>query len=70
MKTIPFRERPACTIAEACEVVGVCRSTLYALMGEGRLETVNLGRRRLVLVPSLLRILEASQDASQPPKAA
>jgi excisionase family DNA binding protein len=60
--TIPFVQRLACTIAEACEATGLGRTKLYELMGEGHLETTTVGRRRLVLVRSLRRLLEA-EDA-------
>jgi excisionase family DNA binding protein len=56
--TIPFGERPTCTIAEACEATGLGRSKLYELIGEGRIDTTTIGRRRLVRVPSLLRLVE------------
>jgi len=56
--TIPFVERPTCTIAEACEATGLGRSKLYELIGEGQIDTTTVGRRRLVRVPSLLRLVE------------
>lgn len=56
---IPFSERPTCTIAEACEATGLGRSKLYQLMTSGSLDTTRVGRRRLVRVESLLRILTA-----------
>jgi excisionase family DNA binding protein len=54
---IPFTERPTCSIAEACQAVGFGRTKLYELMDEGHIRTVNVSRRRLVHVPSLLRYL-------------
>ena len=55
---IPFRQRLSCTIAEACEVTGLGRTKLYELIGNGHLATTAVGRRRLVLVRSLLSLLE------------
>lgn len=54
---IPFRERITCTIAEACQAVGLGRSKIYELIGEGRLRTMTIGRRRLVVVQSLLTLV-------------
>ena len=58
---IPFTERPTCSIAEACQAVGFGRTKLYELMDEGHIQTVKIGRRRLVRVPSLLSYLSRSQ---------
>jgi excisionase family DNA binding protein len=52
--TIPFAQRLTCTTREACEVTGLGRSNLYELIGRGALDTVTIGRRRLVQVTSLL----------------
>jgi excisionase family DNA binding protein len=55
---IPFGQRLSCTIAEACEATGLGRTKLYELIGDGRLATKTVGRRRLVLVRSLLSLLQ------------
>lgn len=59
-----------CSIPEAARVLGLGRSKLYELIGEGRLETVNIGRRRLVRTDSV-RALALGESASvasrQPP---
>jgi excisionase family DNA binding protein len=54
---IPFAQRLSCTIAEACEVTGLGRTKLYELIADGHLATTTVGRRRLVLVRSLLSLL-------------
>lgn len=48
------------TIKEACEMSGLSRSKLYLLMGEGKLDTITVGRRRLVKVASLRALLESA----------
>ncbi len=53
---IPFAERLTCTIVDACAATGLGRTKLYELIGEGQLRTTTIGRRRLVLVSSLLRL--------------
>jgi excisionase family DNA binding protein len=54
----PFVQRPTCTIAEACDAVGLGRTKLYELIGGGEVDTISIGRRRLVRVDSLLRLLK------------
>lgn len=61
-RTIPFSERPTCSIAEACNAAGFGRTKLYELMDDGAVETTKIGRRRLVRVPSLLRFLARGQS--------
>ena len=56
--TIPFAQRLTCTLAEACEATGLGRTKLYELIGAGYLDTTMIGRRRLVLVRSLLMLLD------------
>jgi excisionase family DNA binding protein len=58
-KTIPFVQRFTCTINEACEVTGLGRTKIYELIGAGHLVTTTVGRRRLVVVRSLLSFLES-----------
>jgi excisionase family DNA binding protein len=60
--TIPFFQRLSCTIDEACEATGLGRTKLYELIGDGRLATTTIGRRRLVIVRGLLSLLEANKS--------
>jgi excisionase family DNA binding protein len=60
--TIPFSQRLSCTIDEACEATSLGRTKLYELIGDGRLATTTIGRRRLVIVRGLLSLLEANKD--------
>jgi excisionase family DNA binding protein len=55
---VPFAQRLACTINEACRAIGLGRTKLYELISEGRVETTMIGRRRLVLVRSLLALVD------------
>ena len=59
-KAIPFAQRLTCTISEACEVTGLGRTKLYELIGDGHLATTTVGRRRLVVVRSLMALLESN----------
>jgi excisionase family DNA binding protein len=58
-RAIPFAQRLACTVAEACEATGLGRTKLYELIGGGHLLTTTIGRRRLVMVHSVCALLEA-----------
>ncbi len=57
-QTVPFAQKLTCTINEACEMTGLGRTKLYELIGDGHLTTTTVGRRRLVVVRSLLSLLE------------
>lgn len=51
----------ATSIAEAGRALSLGRTSIYLLIHEGRLETVKLGRRRLVKVASIRKLLDAAQ---------
>jgi predicted DNA-binding transcriptional regulator AlpA len=55
---VPFRERITCSVSDAEAATGVSRSQLYLEMKAGRLEYLKRGTRRLIRVPSLLKLLE------------
>ena len=61
-KSLPFAERLSCTIDEACEATGLGRTKLYELIGAGQLITATVGRRRLVIVRSLLALLNTTMS--------
>jgi excisionase family DNA binding protein len=58
--TMPFAQRLTCTIDDACEVTGLGRTKLYELIGDRRIVTTTIGRRRLVVVRSLLALLDTN----------
>ena len=60
--SIPFAQRLTCTVAEACEATCLGRTKLYELIGDGRVTTTTLGRRRLVLVQSLLALVGGNRS--------
>jgi len=55
---VPFRQRISCSIPEAVEATNLSRSSIYNRMAEGKLESRKQGKRRLVLIPSLLKLIE------------
>lgn len=50
----------AVRIATAVKLTGICRSTIYELIGDGTIETVKIGRSTFILYPSLKRLFERS----------
>src|SRR5262249_52793317 len=57
-QTLPFRERLGCSPSEACVALGIGRTFFYKLVAERRIEVTKVGRRTIVIVPSLLRLLD------------
>jgi hypothetical protein len=56
--SLPAGLKPlAVTIQTAQELIGIKNTKLWELIGVGALETVSVGRRRLVLYPSIKRFL-------------
>lgn len=45
------------TIKEACAMTGLGRTTLYSRIADGSLDAVSIGRRRLVKVDSLRKLV-------------
>lgn len=46
------------SINDTAKALSLGRTSIYALIHEGRLETVKLGRRTLVKIASIRRLLE------------
>jgi excisionase family DNA binding protein len=59
---VPFRERISCTIDEACSGTGVARTRLYQMIADKRVQTTKEGRRRLVIVRSLIAVLDPQPE--------
>lgn len=47
----------AFTIGEACHAVGIGRSKLYELIGQGRLQTRKIGSRTVIPAESLRKLI-------------
>lgn len=60
------RSRPVTlTVSEAAGVLGVSRSSAYALVADGALPSVRLGRRLVVPVARLAELLSLSLEEMQ-----
>lgn len=58
---IAFQQKITCTVSEACEAIGIGRTKLYELIGCGKLHSTTIGRRRLIVVNSLLTLIPSPQ---------
>jgi excisionase family DNA binding protein len=56
--------RLAVSVKTACELIGVGNTTMWALIKEGRVQTVRIGRRRLIIYASLERLLSLEHGAA------
>lgn len=53
----------AVSVTTACKLLGVGNTTMWALIKGGRVKTVSIGRRRLVIYSSLELLLAADVGA-------
>jgi excisionase family DNA binding protein len=49
-----------CSVRQATELTGLGKTTLYALLAEGKITSTRVGTKRLIHVDSLRRLLEAA----------
>ena len=54
------------TIPEAAELLGIGRNTAYEAVRRGEIPTIRIGKRILVPVSALDRLLDGSWEQSQP----
>ena len=54
----------AVPVNSACALTGLGRTSIYKLIGDGALTSVSIGRRRLILMASIERLLSAGQVAA------
>lgn len=52
------------TTAEAARSIGIGKTKLFALIGEGRLKTIRLGGKVLVTVESIRQLVEDAKQAA------
>ena len=54
---VRFEEKMAGTLRQASQASGLSRRKLYGLIAEGRLRSIKIGKRRLVVWRSLQELL-------------
>lgn len=52
------------TVAAARQALGIGTTKLYELIKQGKLDTMTIGRRRLIKVASIKRLAGVENDAS------
>ena len=57
-------ETIAMRVPDACRFLGIGRSTLYVLIGEGEVEIIKLGSSTLVLTASLRSLVERRRKSA------
>jgi predicted DNA-binding transcriptional regulator AlpA len=53
-------EKILVSVADATQMIGLGKTSLYELMNQGKLETRKIGNRRLILVSSLRQLADAA----------
>jgi excisionase family DNA binding protein len=51
-------EQLAISVKEAAKSLGLGRTSIYGMIGDGRLEAFKLGRRTLIRMTSIRRVVE------------
>ncbi len=59
-----IRDRTTLTVPEAGRVFGMSRGSAYQAAQRGELPTIRIGRRIVVPVPALLRLLGADLESA------
>lgn len=57
--------RFGCSPEEACAALGIGMRTLYGLIGRGEVQTRKLGKRTIIPVTSLQRLMDGDQETNQ-----
>jgi excisionase family DNA binding protein len=58
-------EKLGLSVDEAAEVIGIGRSVLYALVTAGEIESVKIGRRRVIPVDAVERYFDSLVAAAR-----
>lgn len=53
-----------CSVDEAAKALGIGRVTLYKYINDGTLQSARVGKRRLIHVDSIRRLIGAEQIAA------
>jgi excisionase family DNA binding protein len=61
-------DRITAPIGEFCKLAGIGRSLVYEMIGDGRLDSITIGKRRLIVLDSYRRLVERQRAATPPPR--
>lgn len=53
-------EPVACSVQNAADALGVCQASIYNWINAGKIEAVKVGRRRLVKIESVRKLVGAA----------
>lgn len=56
-------DRITAPIGEFCKLAGIGRSLVYEMISDGRLDSILIGKRRLVVIESYHRLVERQRAA-------
>jgi predicted DNA-binding transcriptional regulator AlpA len=62
---LPVWERLTVPVGEFVEISGIGRSTVYAMLRDGVLRSVTIGKKRMVIVASYREVLERAMREQQ-----
>ena len=54
----PLENVITASISEFCRLSGIGRTKVYELLGDGNLESISIGRRRLIVLDSYRRLIQ------------
>lgn len=58
-------EKVGYSVEETMQATGLGRSTVYELLGSGELESIKVGRRRIVPVDAITQFMNSKRAAAQ-----
>jgi excisionase family DNA binding protein len=61
----PATDAITAPVDKFCVLSGLGKNTVYQMIGDGRLASIKIGRRRLVVVDSYRRLIQEEQAAGQ-----
>jgi excisionase family DNA binding protein len=59
-------DRITAPIGEFCKLAGIGRSLVYEMIGDGRLDSITIGKRRLIVLDSYRRLVERQRSTPPP----
>jgi excisionase family DNA binding protein len=61
----PATDAITAPVDKFCGLSGLGKNTVYQMIGDGRLASIKIGRRRLVVVDSYRRLIQEEQAAQR-----